>query len=153
MTSCGGTPLRGEGEYPAYLACNLFTDVEKTYVPWSGWMDDRFPKITQEGRDGDEVYGYIANMCDHATAGFKYFDCRGVRRVSVRTKGFAGGQLELRMAWDGEPLGSIPIGYANVWHDTAADIAIPDGVHALYFTFAGEGRLQFASFTLLRGDE
>ena len=116
-------------------------------------MDDRFPKITQEGRDGDEVYGYIANMCDHATAGFKYFDCRGVRRVSVRTKGFAGGQLELRMAWDGEPLGSIPIGYANVWHDTAADIAIPDGVHALYFTFAGEGRLQFASFTLLRGDE
>lgn len=153
MTSCGGTPLRGEGEYPAYLACNLFTDVEKTYVPWSGWMDDRFPKITQEGRDGEEVYGYIANMCDHATAGFKYFDCRGVRRVSVRTKGFAGGQLELHTAWDGEPLGSIPIGYANVWHDTAADIAIPDGVHALYFTFAGEGRLQFASFTLLHGDE
>ena len=116
-------------------------------------MDDRFPKITQEGRDGDEVYGYIANMCDHATTGFKYFDCRGVRRVSVRTKGFAGGQLELRTAWDGEPLGSIPIGYANVWHDTAADIAIPDGVHALYFTVAGEGRLQFASFTLLHGDE
>lgn len=137
MTSCGGTPLRGEGEYPAYLACNLFTDVEKTYVPWSGWMDDRFPKITQEGRDGDEVYGYIANMCDHATAGFKYFDCRGVRRVSVRTKGFAGGQLELRTAWDGEPLGSIPIGYANVWHDTAADIAIPDGRTRAVFHLRG----------------
>ncbi|MFR5856174.1 MAG: hypothetical protein ACLUE8_18665 [Lachnospiraceae bacterium] len=78
-------------------------------------MDDRFPKITQEGRDGDGVYGYIANMCAIAPPPeFKYFDCRGVRRVSVRTKGFAGGQLELRTAWDGEPLGSIPIGYANV---------------------------------------
>ena len=28
ITSCGlnGGPLEGKGEYPAYLACNLFTD-------------------------------------------------------------------------------------------------------------------------------
>lgn len=112
-------------------------------------MDDRFPKITQEGRDGDENNGYIANMCPHATAGFKYFDCRGVGRIRVRTKGFAAGRLEVRTAWDGETLGSVPVDYANVWHDTEADVAIPDGVHALYFTFEGEGRLQFASFTLM----
>ena len=48
MTSCGlnGGPLVGEGEYGAYLACNLFTDTVSVYVG-----DDRFPKIMQDGRD------------------------------------------------------------------------------------------------------
>ena len=34
ITSCGlnGGPLKGKGEYPAYLACNLFTDVPSVYV-------------------------------------------------------------------------------------------------------------------------
>ena len=40
-------------------------------------MDKQFPKITQDGKDGDEEIGYIANMKDSATAGFKYFDCKG----------------------------------------------------------------------------
>ena len=81
MTSCCSlAPLRGEGEYPTYIACNLFTEVETTYVPWSGWMDDRFPKITQTCGDGDKNLGYIANMRNTATAGFKYFDCQGIKR-------------------------------------------------------------------------
>ena len=151
MTSCCSlSPLRGEGEYPTYIACNLFTAEDMTYVPWSGWMDDRFPKITQLGGDGDENPGYIANMRDTATAGFKYFDCRGVKRISVRTKGYATGRLEIRTAWDGDAVGAAPIRYANVWRDTVAEVVIPDGVHALYFTFNGTGYLQFASFTLMR---
>ncbi|MBR0463727.1 MAG: family 43 glycosylhydrolase [Clostridia bacterium] len=151
MTSCGSVrPLKGEGWYPAYIACHLFTDTEVVYVPWSGWMDDRFPKITQQIEAGNRGIGYIANMRNTATAGFRYFDCRGVRKVSVRTKGYARGKLEIRTAWDGEALGSIPIGYANVWHDTEAEIAIPDGVQSLYFTFVGQGHMQFAGFELKR---
>ena len=149
MTSCGGTPLRGEGTYPAYIACHLFTDTDMTYIPWSGWMDDRFPKITQTCGDEDmERMAYIANMRSSATAGFRYFDCRGVKRISIRTKGYATGVVEVRTAWDGEVLGTFPIAYANVWHDTEAEIAIPDGIQALYFTFVGRGHMQFASFTL-----
>ena len=151
MTSCCSlAPLRGEGEYPTYIACNLFTEVEATYVPWSGWMDDRFPKITQTGGDGDKNLGYIANMRNTATAGFKYFDCQGIRRISIRTKGYAKGCMEVRTAWDGPVLGTIPLAFANVWHDTAADIVIPDGVNALYFTFNGFGHLQFAAFNLMK---
>ena len=138
----------GKGEYPTYLACHLFTENEVLYVPWSGWMDDRFPKITQEGGDGDENLGYIANMRDTATAGFKYFDCKGIKKVTIQTKGYATGEMEIRTAWDGESLGSIPIGYANVWHYTEGDITIPDGINSLYFTFKGTGHLQFASFIL-----
>ncbi len=150
ITSCCSlAPLKGEGTYPTYIVCNLFTDTEQAFVPWSGWMDDRFPKVTQEGRDGDENYGYIANMRDSATAGFKYFDCKGIKKVKICTKGYATGKLELKTSWDGEALGSIPIGYANEWHETEGDITIPDGVNALYFTFRGNGHLQFASFTLI----
>ena len=149
ITSNGGCdPLVGKGEYPTYLACHLFTENEVLYVPWSGWMDDRFPKITQEGGDGDENLGYIANMRDTATAGFKYFNCKGISKVTIQTKGYATGEMEIRTAWDGESLGSIPIGYANVWHYTEGDITIPDGINSLYFTFKGTGHLQFASFIL-----
>lgn len=150
MTSCCGIkPLRGEGEYPTYIACALFNDIDVTYVPWSGWMDDRFPKITQVGGDGDENLGYVANMRNNATAGFKYFDCKGIKKVAVTTKGYATGCLEVKTKWDGEALGSIPVGYANVDAKTVSDITIPDGVNALYFTFKGDGYLQFKSFELI----
>ena len=149
ITSCGSVrPLKGEGYYPAYIACHLFTDTEVTYVPWSGWMDDRFPKITQEFSEDGKGISFIANMRNSATAGFRYFDCSRIRKISIRTKGYATGKMEIRTAWNGEALGSIPIGYANVWHDTEAEIAVPDGVQSLYFTFVGQGHLQFAGFEL-----
>ena len=148
ITSCGGFPFTEKGFYPAYLACNLFTDEEELSVPWRGWMDDRFPKITQEGRDGDEVNGYVCNMTDTARAGFKFFKCDDTKVASVRTKGYAEGNLEVRTSWDGPCLGSFPIKQANVWHDQSAQIALPDGINSLYFTFSGEGNLQFAGFTL-----
>lgn len=147
ITSCAGTAFSVRGFYPAYLACNLFTDDEELSVPWSGWMDDRFPKITQEGRDGDEINGYVCNMRNSARAGFKFFDCRDLKVVSVRTKGYANGALEVRTEWDGPLLGSFPISYANIWHDTEGCVKIPDGIHSLYFTFAGDGYLQFGGFT------
>jgi len=151
MTSCGlnGGPLVGRGEYPAYIACNLFCKDEELYIgTYGAWMDGRFPKITQDGKDGDEEPGYIANMRDTATAGFKYFDCRGVKRVKIKVRGYAKGAFEVKTAWDGPALGSIPVNFTNVWKEYAADIAIPDGVHALYFTYTGSGNAQLASFTL-----
>ena len=151
MTSCGlnGGPLVGRGEYPAYIACNLFCKDEELYIgTYGAWMDGRFPKITQDGKDGDEEPGYIANMRDTATAGFKYFDCRGVKRVKIKARGYAKGVFEVKTSWDGPALGSIPVNFTNIWKEYAADIAIPDGVHALYFTYTGSGNAQLASFTL-----
>jgi hypothetical protein len=151
MTSCGlnGGPLAGRGEYPAYIACNLFCKDEELYIgTYGAWMDGRFPKITQDGKDGDEEPGYIANMRDTATAGFKYFDCRDVKRVKIKVRGYAKGAFEVKTSWDGPALGSIPVNFTNVWKEYAADIAIPDGVHALYFTYRGEGNAQLKSFTL-----
>lgn len=146
MTSCGlnGGPLKGEGEHPAYLACNLFTKEPSVYVG-----DDRFPKIVQEGRDGDEEPGYIANMKDSATAGFKYFDCRGVKKFGITTRGYAGGVFEIRTKWDGEAIARIKIEYSNVWETYTTDIDLSDGVHAFYITYTGDGNASLKSFTLL----
>ncbi|HEY8350188.1 MAG TPA: family 43 glycosylhydrolase [Clostridiales bacterium] len=151
MTSCGpnGGPLAGRGEYPTYIACNLFCSEESVYTDWTAsWMNNQFPKITQDGKDGDEEIGYIANMKDSATAGFKYFDCRGVKRIKIKTRGYARGVFEVRTKWDGPVLGTIPIEFSNIWKEYSADIAIPDGVHALYFTYKGHGSAHFGSFTL-----
>lgn len=152
MTSCGpsGGPLVGRGEYPAYIACNLFYKDEEMYTgTYGAWMDGRFPKITQDGKDGDEEIGYIMNMRDSATAGFKYFDCKGVKQVKIKVRGYCRGEFQVKTAWDGPVLGTIPVDFTNIWTEYTADIAIPDGVHALYFTYTGEGNASLASFTLI----
>lgn len=146
ITSCGlnGGPLAGRGEYPACLACHLFTQNSSAYVG-----GDEFPKIMQDGRDGDEEPGYIGNMKDTATAGFKYFDCHGVTEIRIKTRGYGAGIFEVRTAWDGEVLAKIRVEDTNVWEEYAAPIRIPDGKQAIYLTYRGERNASLLSFTLL----
>ena len=153
MTSCGlnGGPLEGRGTYPAYIACNLFTDKEAVYTGGYGggvWSDGCFPRITQDGKDGDEEQAYIMNMLNSATCGFKYFDCKGVKSVTIEVRGYCSGAFEVKTSWDGPALATIPVEFTNVWTEYTADVAIPDGVHALYFTYTGPGSAALRSFTL-----
>jgi hypothetical protein len=153
MTSQGasGKPLPGHGEYPAYIACNLFNEASGGREP----SDDRTTfrhqgaKITQDGRDGEmEDRSFIADLSDATVIGFKYFDCENVKTVKVKTRCYCNGAFEVKTNWDGEALGSIPVVSANIWTEFAAEIAIPDGVHALYFVYRGKGNVSLASFTL-----
>lgn len=145
ITSCGlnGGPLRGKGVYPAYLACHLFTKEPSAYVG-----GDRFPKVMQDGKDGDEETGYVGNIQDSATAGFKYFDMKGVSRITITVRGYAKGVFRVKTSWDGEVLAEIPVDYTNVWQDYTVPLSIEDGVHALYFTFCGQGNAMLKSFEL-----
>ncbi|MFP4016919.1 MAG: family 43 glycosylhydrolase [Halanaerobiales bacterium] len=151
MTSCGpnGGPLKGRGEYPAYIACNLFCKYEEAYSAGPGdWMDCRFPKITQDGKDGDKEIGYFANMRDGATAGFKYIECNGVNKITFKIRGACDGVFEVMTGWDGPSIGEIPVYSSNEWKEHSAEVTVPDGVHALYFKYLGKGYLSLASFTL-----
>lgn len=145
ITSCGlnGGPLQGKGYYPAYLACNLFTKNPSPYVGGEG-----FPRVMQDGRDGDEVDGYVGNIQDSATAGFKYFDIQDVSQITITVRGYAKGVFQVKTAWDGEVLAEIPVDYTNVWEDYTAPISIENGVHALYLTFRGQGNAMLRSFEL-----
>ena len=111
-------------------------------------MDCRFPKVTQDGKDGDEETGYVANLRDGSHAGFKYFDCKGVSGISIRVRGYCSGAFGVKTKWDGEVLGWIPVEFSNEWKEYRADIAVPDGIQALYFVYKGTGAANLASFTL-----
>ncbi|MBR6257776.1 MAG: family 43 glycosylhydrolase [Lachnospiraceae bacterium] len=145
MTSCGlnNGPLPGTGYYPAYLACNLFTDKPSVYVG-----GDQFPKIMQDGRDGDEEPGYIGFMRNSATAGFKYFDFKGVKTISIKVRGYAKGEFEVRTSREGEVLAKIPVDFTNVWETYTSDINIPDGVAAIFLTYRGGGTCDLLGFEL-----
>ncbi|WP_294534489.1 family 43 glycosylhydrolase [uncultured Pseudoflavonifractor sp.] len=158
VTSCGlnGGPLKGSGQYPARIACNL----------WSGKgtarYDIRFPRFrlsahpyfTQEGKDGEERDSqYIANMRDGAVAGFKYFAFASLKSLSVQVRGSANGALLVSDTPDFEaPAARIEIKLSGEdWEELDAPCAISDGTRPLYFKFTGKGRLDFRSFTLTGG--
>jgi hypothetical protein len=150
LTSRGpnGGPLPGRGEYAGYLACHLYCREERLYTALTAWMDNRFPKITQDGKDGDPEDGYVANLMDGATAGFRDFTLSGITCVAIKVRGYCRGHFEVRTRWDGPLQGRIAVDYTNVWTVYEAPISLPDGVHSLYFTYVGEGRASLASFTL-----
>lgn len=149
MTSCGANdgPLIGRGEYPAYIACNLFCNNVSAHTGWE-WMGPEYPKITQDGRDGDEEQAYICNMKDGATAGFKYFDCKDVKGITLKVRGYASGAFEISTSIGGEVLATIPVQYSNIWELYKSDIAIPDGINAIYIKYTGQGTASLASFIL-----
>jgi hypothetical protein len=146
ITSCGlnGGPLVGKGEYPAYLACNLFYDKPSAY---SGDADA--PRVMQDGRDGDEELGYVANITNSATAGFKYFDCQGVKEIKIWVRGYGSGTFEIKTSWDGEVLGTVTVENANVWEEYSIPVSIPDGKQAIYITYRGPGNVSLKSFELI----
>lgn len=154
LTSCGlnGGPLLGKGEYATYIACNLFCSQPNKFTGGMGgngfWLDSQYPRIMQDGRDGDEEIGYVFNFTESATVGFKYFEFKNSRITNIVVKGYATGHFEVRTAWDGEVLGTIPAAHRADWTTVDCDIALPDGVHALYFTYRGRGFAGMKSFNL-----
>lgn len=146
MTSCGlnGGPLAGKGEYFGYIACNLMKENDDNFIVYDGV----YPRVTQNGGDGDKTEGYVAFVTDGATLGFKYFDCKNVTQITVKTRGYIKGVFELRNALEGPVLATIPVDFSNVWESSTVEYNIPDGIQALYFTFRGDGKGQFLSFAL-----
>lgn len=146
MTSCGlnDGPLKGEGEYPSFIACNIFTNDEQMYVGGAG-----HPYIMQDGRDGDIEPAYITNLCDGSVIGFKYFDCKGITAFGIKTRGYAHGNVKIKTTWDGDVLSSIPIDNANIWEYNEIKITIPDGVHSIYLEYSGTGAADLKSFTFV----
>ncbi len=80
--------------------------------------------------------------------GFKYFDFKDVKKISILTRGYVYGKYEIRTKWDGPVLAEISAGCSNIWETNSADISIPDGIGELYFKFVGGGSHQFKGFIL-----
>ena len=121
----------------------MYTDKPAMYSGEGGCC----PVITQDRDSGAEA-GYIANIQDMATAGFKYFNCKGIKKIAVWTRGYIKGVFEVRLAWDGDCIAKVPVQFSNVWEESQAGITIPDGIWPVYLTFRGEGSGSLKAFAL-----
>ncbi len=151
MTSCGlnGGPLLGEGEYEARIACQLYSGKGAKRYPYKkGAKTTIHPYFTQDQPDAAECRQYIANMRDGATAGFKYFEMDKLNQISVSVRGTASGKLEVRTQPKGASIAEIPITARPGCQSFSAMVKQMNGVCALYFTYRGQGYMDFDTFTL-----
>jgi carboxylesterase type B len=146
ITSCGlnNGPLSDIGEYPSYIACNIFTDEHKIYV------EPNAPRIVQEGGDGDQNPGYIKGITDGTTIGFKYFDFNEATGLRIKTRAYFDGSFEVRTSLDGEVIGSIKGVGSNIWEPWECEFRNKvSGRHALYLRYNGTGNCSLASIEIL----
>ena len=151
VTSCGlnGGPLRGKGEYPARIACNLWSK-EGTARYDQKFKKKLHPYFTQDKRDDDhDAVQYIANMRDGAVAGFKYFDMQDAKHIRASVGGKGNGTLEVSHTPGFETLiASILVNPDNSSINGWSVLTCEKGKQALFFRYKGEGYIDFYAFEL-----
>jgi arabinoxylan arabinofuranohydrolase len=153
MTSCGLNhgPLRGEGTYPAYIACVLRGKDGAGPTPFqqsgTGPVTSE-PYLTQTGGDREgHSDQYIANMHSGSVAGFKYFDLTDTQAVEISVSGHGSGTMTLSTELDGPAIAEMRVPNRSCG---PARLTLPPGQNrtGMYFRFEGFGSLNFHSFTL-----
>lgn len=143
ITSCGlnGAPLKAKGSYEARIACNLYS---KKGVKFYTFKSPKgcHPYFTQSGEDREcDPDQYIANFCDGATAGFKYFEFGGANKICVEICGNANGIINV--SDETGTVAQIPVKPCKKRTKYCAKLDINKGVKPLYFTYHGKGRFDF----------
>ena len=154
MTSCGlnDGPLAGKGHYPSYIACNVYGKDGTKFMSMIKYPKGSNPFITQKGSDREEGPDqYISNFCTGCTVGFKYFDLRETKKITVNLQGYGDGcVVTVRTEEHGQPICRIPVSTAK--QETGFTGDLPAGLgekEALYFSIEGKGgTFDFNSFDL-----
>lgn len=177
ITSCGlnGGALKGTGEYPAVIACNI-TNGKMPHGCNSIYGYD-FPNVNNIG---DERF--IASIENNTLIGYKYFDLKNLSTVTLEvriededtrvkyegplrkdvrceTEGseaqttcdVQGMYFEVRTAIDGECKGTIDVAdvlESSSWVKIKSSVNIEDGVAPLYLTYFGSKKVQLKNIYL-----
>ena len=110
------------------------------------------PFLTQKG--GDRETGpdqYVSNFCTDCTVGFKYFDLRETKSITVHLRGYGNGcAVLIRNQEHGDVICRIPV--ETCTKEKAFTGELPAGLgekEALYFSVEGKGgTFDFVSFDL-----
>ena len=106
------------------------------------------PYFTQTGKDREENGDqHIANFSDGATAGFKYFEFKDNKSISVTVSGKAQGKMLVKDGLNGTMVATIDIESGKLPQTFTAKLDVENGVKPLYFTYQGKGRLNFLSIS------
>lgn len=148
ITSCGlnGGPLAGSGIYPASIACHLTSPSTTATINYNNPAMKTQTRITES-----QNVSYVTAVADGTKLGYKYFDCKGVSALALELRGSFTGKVTVSTDEKGENV----VGAADLtvqdgsWHLAPVSVSIPDGVHALYFAFAGEGQMDVKSIVFV----
>ena len=164
VTSCGlnEDSLQGFGTYEARIACNLFSKngVGRYDGKHAKKRLQEHPYFTQTGKDVSpeqvkagkkEPQQYIANMRDGAVAGFKYFRFNGLEKIAVKIRTTTDGIMQISTDLKFENIiAEILVQKTNDIQKYEGECTMKSiqGVHPLYFRFAGNGILDFYEIEL-----
>ena len=140
ITSCGlnGGPLPAVGTYPAYIACHI---TDPTTLRWIDYGNPILRKQTRITATPDGRKQYVTGIQDGSAVGFKYFEFRDRRTISLSLRGsFAGTVTVCGDAEGREVFGSAGLS-GEMDGEREIPVEVPDGTHALYLLFRGAGAL------------
>lgn len=144
ITSCGlnGGPLAGSGVYPAAIACHLTSPATTAFIDYNNPAMKTQTRITES-----QNVSYVTAVGRGTKLGYKYFDCKDVHNLALELRGSFSGSVVVSTDELGENVvGNAVLSVQNtIWNLSAVAVSVPDGIHALYFSFDGEGELDVKS--------
>lgn len=87
-------------------------------------------------------------MNEGSVAGFKYFIFDKVEEISVKVRGNSSGVFIVSTEIGDKPVAEIPVKAQDEWSVFVAPMKIDKGAKPLYFTYKGEGSVDFMSFNI-----
>ena len=151
VTSCGLNrgPLKGKGKYEARIACNLYGEGGARFYGIFKGFKDKEPYFTQTGKDREDCPDqYIANICDGAIVGYKYFNFVDTNEICVSVKGTGRGDFYIYQDLTQSPIAVMPIRAGRKYQKFTSSLNPKPGVSGLYFRYRGHGRIDFEYFIL-----
>lgn len=151
ITSCGlnGGPLPCGCVYSASICCHLVGPGGAVHYRGDLEISVTHPVITQEVDAGcvTSARTIVANLCDGASVGWKYFGFSGNEtQVRLEVRGAIESGLSLLLdAPDGEEAAHVSTGAGDDWREVVASIPATTGAHAVYLVAVGAGSLDLST--------
>lgn len=160
MTSQGlnGKPLKGEGTYPASIACILHgkeePGISRPYSKNQPYVTQDGPDMTAEQVKMEPVPGtYITRIGDGTVIGYKYFHLQNIQNISVKVRGCADGVFSVtikKMENSEKPEEVLCRGEIKpsvVWREFSSEVWCENVTGILNFYYQGRGTLEFQEFS------
>jgi len=135
-------------------------------------IPDVNPSEEMDRIDRENPIQYIKNIVKDSVIGYKYFACKDISKVCLWVRGNAAGYIKvfyrplkseknkeennteqgyLTNESNMSECGSVAINLRDNegWQTVSGTLTIPEGIHALYFAYHGEGSLDLDKFELI----
>ena len=144
ITSCGlnGGPLKGEGAYPAAIACHITCGTTLDYIDYNDPVMKRQTRITAEPDGDGKTEQYVTGIEAGSRLGYKYFAFAGAKTLTLTVRGDFDGTVSV----SGDEQGKKALGggglavHSGGWTEVSFPLSAA-GKTALYLAFDGEGTL------------